>query len=210
MKILYVYANPNPLSFNGELKNVALATLSKQHDVLLSDLYAEHFNPVASWNDFTIPASELSNSYLAAQQTAFREHKISPDIQTELNKIKEADHLIFQFPLWWFAAPAILKGWLDRNLIKGFAYDTGKIFKDGLLQGKSATLVVTTQSPESAYQTNGSHGATMDDFLHPIHHTLRFTGMKTLSPYIIYQAYDLDKSRSQQILGDYQKYLKDI
>lgn len=207
MKILYVYANPNPLSFNGELKNIALATLSEKHNVLLSDLYAENFNPTASWNDFTIPATLLSHSYLAAQQTAYRENKIASDIQSELAKIKDADHIILQFPLWWFAAPAILKGWLDRTLIKGFAYDAGKIFKDGLLQGKTATLVVTTQSPASAYQTNGAHGATIDTFLHPIHHTLRFTGMTTLAPHIIYQAYDLDELRSQQILQDYRKFL---
>lgn len=207
MTILYVYANPNPLSFNGELKNIALSTLGTKHDVLLSDLYAENFNPVASWDDFTIPAGKLPHSYLAAQQTAYRDDKMAADIQTELHKISAADHLIFQFPLWWFAAPAILKGWLDRNLIKGFAYDAGKIFKDGLLRGKTASLVVTTQSPESAYQLNGAHGATIEAFLHPIHHTLRFTGIKTLTPHIIYQAYDLDEPRSQRILSDYRDYL---
>lgn len=208
MKILYVYANPNPQSLNGELKKIAIHTLQTQHQVVLSDLYAQNFNPVASWQDFTLPASELANSYLAAQQTAYRAQQMAADIHTEINKMHTADHLILQFPLWWFAVPAILKGWLDKILVKGFAYDTGKIFKEGLLRGKSASLILTTQSPESAYQTNGAHGATIEEFLRPLLHTLRFTGMEILTPYVIYQAYDMDQIRYAQTIEKFNTYLQ--
>ena len=47
-------------------------------------------------------------------------------------------HIILHFPLWWFGVPAILKGWFDRVLVKGFAYDAGKVFATGLLRGKTA------------------------------------------------------------------------
>lgn len=54
MKVLYVYAHPEPKSFNGALKDIALAALKeKGHEVKLSDLYAMNFNPVLSAGDFT-------------------------------------------------------------------------------------------------------------------------------------------------------------
>lgn len=125
----------------------------------------------------------------------------------ELKKIADADHIILQFPLWWFSTPAIMKDWIDRVLVKGFAYDTGKTFADGLLRGKTASLTITAQSPESAYQRNGIHGATLQEFLLPIHHALRFTGIETLEPFVVYEAVDISPERSEKIMGDYRGYL---
>jgi putative NADPH-quinone reductase len=125
-----------------------------------------------------------------------------------MEKIAAADHLILHFPLWWFGVPAILKGWLDRVLVKGFAYDTGKVFGEGLLRGKTVSLVVTTQSDQDAYQEQGMHGAALDTFLLPIHHTLRFIGMETLEPFSAYQVFNLNEERKLKIIHDYQKYLE--
>lgn len=102
-----------------------------------------------------------------------------------MEKIAWADHLIFQFPLWWFSTPAILKGWFDQVFIKGFAYDNNHLFETGLLKGKMASLIVTTKSTESAYQLDGAHGATIDSFLLPVHHTLRFAGISPIKPFVI-------------------------
>ena len=167
MNILYVYAHPNPSSFNAMLKESACELLAaSEHNVMFSDLYAEHFIAVASWDDFNLSQTETSPHYFLSQQEAYQKQALTNDISTEINKISWADHIIFQFPLWWFSTPAILKGWFDRVLVKGFAYDSDKIFCDGLLKGKTASLVVTTHSPESAYQTDGSHSNTIDTFLH--------------------------------------------
>jgi len=183
-----------------------LFTTLKQN-VKFSNLYADHFKAIADWNDFNLDEVEINSQYFLAQQDAYKNQKLSTDITAELNKISWADHIIFQFPLWWFSTPAILKGWLDRVLVKGFAYDTGKIFNDGLLKDKTASLVVTTQSPESAYQTNGLHQATIDTFLHHIHHTLRFVGIKTLAPFVTYAAFNLDAAQKEKIVKDYLAYL---
>jgi putative NADPH-quinone reductase len=165
---------------------------------------------VAGWNDFNIAIADAPSQYFQAQQVAYENGSLSSDIKRELEKIAWASHIIFQFPLWWFSVPAILKGWLDRELVKGFAYDAGKVFHQGLLKGKTASLVVTTQSPESAYQINGMHHATMDTFLHPIHHTLRFVGIQPLTPYIIYAAFNLGISQKENILESYDAYLKNL
>lgn len=191
MKILYVYAHPNPNSFNNLLRKMACEFLEEsKHEIMISDLYQEHFIPIADWNDFNLPQETLSQQYFSSQKIAYEQGALAQDIQVEIKKISWSGHVIFQFPFWWFSVPAILKGWLDRVLVKGFAYDSNKTFSNGLLQGKTASLIVTTQSPESAYQLEGVHQSTIDTFLYPIHHTLRFVGIKTLTPFIIYEVFN--------------------
>jgi len=211
MNILYVYTHPNPSSFNSTLKQYASDLFSNlKVNVKFSNLYEDHFKAVADWGDFNLDEVETNSQYFLAQQNAYKNHKLSADINLELNKLAWADHVFFQFPLWWFSMPAILKGWLDRVLVKGFAYDAGKIFHDGLLKGKTASLIVTMQSPESAYQKNGLHQATIDIFLHPIHHTLCFVGIKILPPFLIYAAFNLDIMQKEKIGKDYLTYLKNL
>lgn len=209
MKIHYIYAHPQETSFNAFLKAQALAAIKEaNHQLELSDLYAMNFNPVASWKDFEMETAK--NQYFQAQQMAYQQHSLSSDIQKEIEKIRWADHLFFQFPLWWFSMPAILKGWFDRVLVKGFAYDSGKIFQTGLLKGKTASLIVTTQSPESAYQPDGTHQATIESFLKPIHHTLHFAGIETLKPFVTYAAMDVEDDRKLAIADQLKLFIRTL
>ena len=208
MNILYIYAHPNPVSFNALLKDHGIDQLKNLgHDVILDDLYAQHFNPAANFSDFHLDSNELNQQYFLSQSIAFHKNALASDIVTEIEKIQWAERLIFQFPLWWFSVPAILKGWLDKVFVKGFAYDAGKTFETGLLKGKTAALVLTTQSPESAYQKTGVHEATIDVFLRPIEHTLRFVGIKVLPHFVIFDAFNFNAERKEQIISDYQNYL---
>lgn len=211
MNILYLYAHPSTASFNFQLKELASNLIKEtNHQLIITDLYASHYNPVADFTDFQLPEDELNPQYFTSQNTAFTKHALASDIEQEIEKIRQADHIILQFPLWWFSMPAILKGWLDRNLVKGFAYDKGKILNDGLLKGKTASLTVTTQSDELAYQVNGSHQSTINSFLLPIHHTLRFVGIETLNPFVAYSVFNLDETRTQEILSNYKTYLNQL
>lgn len=207
MKILYVYAHPCSNSFNAFLHAHALANLKNAgHQLILSDLYDQQFNPVASFADFR-PNVTHSSQYFLAQQEAYQHHNLAPDITAEINKIQAAECIIFQFPLWWFSVPAILKGWLDRVLVKGFAYDTGKIFNEGLLKNKTASFIITTQSPRSAYQENGLHGATIEEFLLPFKHTLRFVGIIVKSTFVAYGAYNLNETQQNEIVKEFNDHL---
>lgn len=210
MNILYVYAHPSSTSFNFKLKEKGCEILSTKNKLILSDLYALQFNAVADFNDFNLQENHTCTQYFIAQKQAFTNHLLSNEIDSEIKKIEWANHIFFQFPLWWFSVPAILKGWFDRILIKGFAYDAGKIFSEGLLKNKTSSCIVTTQSTEAAYQENGLHQATIHDFLFHIHHTLRFVGLKTLDPFIEYGVIDIDIKREENILANYQNYLKTI
>jgi NAD(P)H dehydrogenase (quinone) len=57
---------------------------------------------------------------------AFAQGTQSADIAAEQEKLLWADTVIFQFPLWWFSMPAIMKGWIDRVYAWGFAYGVGE------------------------------------------------------------------------------------
>jgi NAD(P)H dehydrogenase (quinone) len=100
MKILIVYAHPEPTSFNHALKEIAIETFKKNHhEVQLSDLYAMHFNAVADWSDFTQMDSSLPRQYSVIQRDAYLKDKLAFDIKQEQEKLSGCDLIIFQFPL---------------------------------------------------------------------------------------------------------------
>jgi len=79
--------------------------------------------------------------------------QLEPDIQKAQQSIKKADHLVFVFPIWWGTYPALLKGFIDRTFLSGFAYEYDKSTKklNKLLKGKTARLVVTMDTPSWYY-----------------------------------------------------------
>nr|XP_019607941.1 PREDICTED: ribosyldihydronicotinamide dehydrogenase [quinone] isoform X3 [Rhinolophus sinicus] len=135
-KVLIVYAHQEPRSFNGSLKKVAVDELREQGcTVIVSDLYAMDFEPRATRKDIT---GALSNpeffSYGVEAYEACKKGALTSDIIDEQKKVQEADLVIFQFPLYWFSMPAILKGWMDRVLCQGFAFDLPGFYDSGFLK----------------------------------------------------------------------------
>nr|XP_021528333.1 ribosyldihydronicotinamide dehydrogenase [quinone] [Aotus nancymaae]XP_021528334.1 ribosyldihydronicotinamide dehydrogenase [quinone] [Aotus nancymaae] len=94
-----------------------------------------NFEPRATRKDIT---GALSNpevfSYGVEMYEAYKKRSLPGDITDEQKKVQEADLVIFQFPLYWFSVPAILKGWMDRVLCQGFAFDIPGFYDSGLLQ----------------------------------------------------------------------------
>ena len=199
MNVLVLYAHPNPNSFNALLNKKLVSILNANgHEVKLVDLYQLKFNAVASWDDFNLPKSSLSQQYFVAQGEALEQNAMAKYIIDQQDQISWADHLLFQFPLWWFGPPAILKGWFDRVFAKGFAYDAGKVFEDAMLYGKTASIITTTLSPEEAFTATGTHHP-IESLLLPVHHTLKFVGIKTLKPLVFYGVNDLSTERVDAI-----------
>lgn len=126
MNVLIVYAHPEPQSLNGSLKNLAVETLrSLGHEVKVSDLYAMRWKAVADAGDFPDRAYPDRLRYAGESKHAYLGGAQSADVADEQEKLLWADAVIFQFPLWWFSAPAILKGWVERVYAYGFAYGVG-------------------------------------------------------------------------------------
>ena len=89
MKILYVYAHPEPKSFNSALKDIALNTLKeKGHEIILSDLYAMKFNPVLTATDFPeLKTLEVFKPFSEAIK-ASKEGTFAPDIKGEMENVR--------------------------------------------------------------------------------------------------------------------------
>jgi NAD(P)H dehydrogenase (quinone) len=143
MNVLIVLAHPEPNSLNGHLKDIAVETLTSNGDeVKVSDLFAMKFKAVLDEDDFTERVDKSVFNPIIEQYNAVKTGKVPEDVAAEMKKVKWADLIIFQFPVWWTSFPAILKGWIDRVFANGFAFDAaeGKMYTEGLLKGKKALL----------------------------------------------------------------------
>lgn len=185
-KVLIVYAHQEPTSFNGSMKDVAVEELSKQGcTVTVSDLYAMNFEPRATRSDITgAPSNPQAFKYGVETYEAYKTGALKSDILEEQKKVQEADLVIFQFPLYWFSMPAIMKGWIDRVFCQGFAFDIPGFYDSGFLKDKLALLSLTTGSPADMYVKAADNGD-FRYFLWPLQHgTLHFCGFKILAPQI--------------------------
>ncbi|MER9680173.1 NAD(P)H-dependent oxidoreductase [Mesorhizobium sp. M0184] len=196
MKVLLVFAHPEPRSLNGALRDVAIRELEAQgHEVLISDLYADGWKSEVDRADFPSLPPDARFLPAGASKKAFATNTLTDDVKAEIDKLLWADALILQFPLWWYAMPAILKGWVDRVYAYGFAYGVGEHsdkrwgdrFGEGTLAGKRAMLIVTAGGWEEHYSARGVNGP-IDDLLFPINHgILYYPGYDVLPPFVVYR-----------------------
>lgn len=201
MRVLWIHAHPEPRSLSAALRDEGLRALRESgHEHRQSDLYAMGWDPVVDRRDFPDHEPDRRLVVSTASKAAHLSGRLSADIRAEQEKIRWADTLIVQFPLWWFGPPAILKGWFDRVFVKGFAYgvkdpaDGGRTLRygDGGLAGRRAMAVVTTGGAAPAFGPRGINGD-LDSLLFPLHHgTFWYTGMEAVPPFAVYDADRLD------------------
>ena len=132
MKTLVVYCHPTADSFAMAARDAAVAGLrAGGHDVRSTDLYREGFNPV------------LSQSEHAAHLATGR---IEADISKHVDDLRWCQQLVLVYPTWWSGQPAMLKGWIDRVLVRGIAWDlpSGGNRISGLLHNVCRITVVTS------------------------------------------------------------------
>ncbi|MFL9911227.1 NAD(P)H-dependent oxidoreductase [Paraburkholderia sp. RL17-337-BIB-A] len=204
MKVLLVYAHPESRSLNGSLRDFTVAQLEAAgHDVQVSDLHAMKWKAVLDADDSSDRGDDAPFNASLASKRAFEHGTQSPDIAAEQEKLRWADALVLQFPLWWFSMPAILKGWVDRVYAYGFAYGVGEHsdtrwgnrYGEGTMAGKRAMLIVTTGGWESHYSARGINGP-IDDVLFPIQHgILHYPGFDVLPPFLVYRTSKMDNTR---------------
>lgn len=189
--VLIVYAAPEPKSLNGALLAAALKTFADQGKrVEVSDLYGMQFKAVLDETDFPNRRDTTVFNPAAEQVHAMACGSIAPDIASEIEKVRRADLLIVQFPLWWTSMPAILKGWFDRVFVQGFVVNvgTGEVYGRGLLRGKRALVVVTAGSSPELYAPDGPHGDLHEHLRSLAHTTLEFCGVEVLPTHVVYNA----------------------
>ncbi len=204
MNVLIVFAHPEPQSLNGALKAFAVQHLEQAgHHVEVSDLYAMKWKAQLDADDSLSAPVGGKFDPSADSKYAFEQGMQSADIAAEQAKLRRADAVIFQFPLWWFSMPAIMKGWVERVYAYGFAYGVGEHsdthwgdrYGEGSMAGKRAMLLVTAGGWESHYSPRGINGP-IDEILFPIQHGILFyPGFSVLPPMVIYRTSRMDEQR---------------
>jgi NAD(P)H dehydrogenase (quinone) len=187
MRVFIVHAHPEPTSFNGALTRVATEALAATgNDVIVSDLYAMQFDPVSDRRNFVTVRDPVRLHQQSEEEHASRHDGYSADLQAEMDKLAWCDVLIFQFPLWWFGAPAILKGWVDRVFAVGRAYGGRRWFDAGVFVGKRAMCSVTVGGSSAVYSERGMNGP-ISAVLFPINHgILNFVGFAVIEPFVVF------------------------
>ena len=109
MRVLYLYCHPLADSYHAAIKAAAIEALQAAgHEVDLCDLYAESFEPILT--------SDMRRDY---HDTALNQ----VGLETHIARLHRAEVLVVQFPTWCFGMPAMLKGYFDRLIMPGVAFD---------------------------------------------------------------------------------------
>ena len=152
---LIIYAHPWEGSFNHAILTeviTKLSTAGKSYQVV--DLNGENFNPVLTKNELAIyNHGEYSDPLVGKYQSL----------------LKEADEVIFIFPIWWGTMAAILRGFFDKVLLVNFSHN----YQNGwtpLLDITKTVVITTSQSPTEHFRSSIEGGF--------IHGTLEVVGFK--------------------------------
>jgi len=113
------------------------------------------------------------------------------DVEREQDRLVAHDVIVFQFPLYWYSTPSLLKEWQDLVLQHGFAYG-----HDGdKLAGKILMLAISAGGPPEAYTPNGYQHYPLRAFLTPLEQTARLCKMRFATPYALYGALSAEADR---------------
>ncbi|MCS7269069.1 MAG: NAD(P)H-dependent oxidoreductase [Geminicoccaceae bacterium] len=211
MKVLVVFAHPEPRSFCAAMKDRAVAFFSARgHDVLISDLYAMGFDAVAKAEDFAYRRDPDYLVYALEQRHAFETGTLAPDIRAEVDKLLAADVLLLVFPLWWFSVPAILKGWFDRVFLSGPFYGGRRFYDRGGLAGKRAACLITAGSRAHMLREGGIHGPLELVLRHLLQGTLGYVGFTVLPPFVAWHVPYVDEATRADYLCALERYLEEF
>lgn len=129
-KVLVINGHPDSESFNYALSEAYLKGLEDSDvQVELLNIADLDFNP------------NLKYGYRKISE-------LEPDLLEAIDKIKQADHMVWVLPMWWYGMPALMKGFIDRIFLPGFffKYQKGNPFPKKLLKGKTARLIITADT----------------------------------------------------------------
>lgn len=174
--ILVILAHPKEDSFCGTLTQAySQAALDAGASVDVLNLASLRFDPI------------LHNGYATIQP-------LEPDLLDAQRKIEQAKHVVWVYPMWWVSVPALLKGFIDRTFLPGWAfrYGEGKM-PVKLLKGRTARVVMTMDSPNWWYWLGYRRAAT-----HAFERgVLKFSGFERIKRSIIYHTQALSSAQRQ-------------
>lgn len=199
-----IHAHPEPQSFIAAMRDVVISHFEGHGArVAVSNLYEMGFNPVASAADFNMRARNDYLVYPLEQRHAHAEGRLSADIECELDKVLAAELVVFTFPLFWFGAPAILKGWIDRVLLSGVCYGGKRVYERGGLAGKKALVVFGLGGRPHMFGPESIHGELTTGMMrHFFQGTLGYVGFEVFEPFIAWHVPYVEQEARTRILTD--------
>ena len=102
--------------------------------------------------------------------------------ENEQDLLLAHDRIVMQFPFHWYAAPAVMKAWIDEVYSDGFAYGQG----GDKLKGKELLIATSTGGPADSYHAGNFNNFSMDELLKPYQQTALMTGMTYLRPFVFH------------------------
>ncbi|ALL68381.1 NAD(P)H oxidoreductase YRKL putative NADPH-quinone reductase Flavodoxin 2 [Paraburkholderia caribensis MBA4] len=210
--ILVVHAHPEPKSFCTALATAAVEEFEARGDtVVVSDLYAQKFNPVASSDDFRSRANPDYLVYSLEQRNAQEHTSLGGDIKTEVDRVLAADTIVFVFPMFWFSTPAILKGWIDRVFLSGTFYGGKRIYGRASMRGKKAVAAVTLGGREHMFGVDALHGELARGMMrHFFQGTLGYVGFDVIEPFFGYHVPYCSNDDRAGILENWRDHLRSL
>jgi len=128
------------------------------------------------------------------------------DEKEEQKLLLEHDTILFQFPMYWFSSPSLLKEWFDTVLAPGFAHAGASMLKD-----KAFAVAVSCGGAKKAFSATGKDKKTVEEFLYPFEITAEYVKMNYKKAYI---TYDTETVLSEETLNkytqDYITYVKEL
>jgi NAD(P)H dehydrogenase (quinone) len=193
MNVLVVYTHPNHQSLSYAFFNKVIqgsnenAQISK---IEVLDLYEEQFDPVLIFNE----------------NKRRRDMHIDPKLEKYREQIRNADKIVFVYPIWWGRPPAMLLGYIDQLFASNFAYrETGGFMPEGLLKGKSVVCISSMMGPTlyPLYWLNNAHKVLMRKAL------FQYVGMKKVK-FFEFGNMESPKGKHEQKLNKVYQYFKSV
>lgn len=144
------------------------------------------------------------------QYTLHELHGLYPDenidIEKEQQLVEAHDNIIFQFPFYWFNCPPLLKKWLDKVLLYGWAYGSTSGYKLG---GKKIALGITAGIDEADYTASGRYKYTLEQLMAPFEVTFNYVKADYKSFFAFYGSeQDTDPERIAQNAKEYVSFIE--
>ncbi|MFC3913370.1 NAD(P)H-dependent oxidoreductase [Pseudaeromonas sharmana] len=113
------------------------------------------------------------------------------DVAYEQQLLQEHDIIVFQHPLYWYSAPAIIKEWMDQVLEYGFAFGP----EGHALKGKLLLSAITTGGSQESYTSHGHNRRAVIEYLLPFRQTAWLCGMRYLPPFVLYSYHTIQDAK---------------
>jgi len=130
------------------------------------------------------------------------------NITAEQQLLAQAKLIVFQFPIYWYNIPAMLKQWQEVVLTRGFAF--GKKEQERVLLNKPCMAVVTTGHKKLSYQDGGYDCYNLEDFLRPLEQMADHCKMQYHPPLVLHEAHRATTTELAQLGNQYSQRLQEL